>query len=191
MKTATAALLFLSLAGSCHGWLNRRPSTSCTKPSGRDCSWYEDCLEKQFPCEGNTYDYSIGFAKKFCNLFGKNYNTFSSTSKRWIDATRKCLQKELAPILTSSYIKFLPKYRQCRLIYYRGFASHTKCYVKPESGSSLTICNLPDKLKILNVIKGAFLQDFRAVSKQSGEVVLECAKLKLAQLRSKWSQWGK
>ena len=100
------------------------------------------------------------------------------------------MQKELAPILTLSYIKFLPKDHQCRLIYYKGFASHTKCYVKPESGSSLTICNLPDKLKIVNVVKGAFLQDFTAVRKQSAEVAYECAQLKLAQFRSKLSQWG-
>ena len=100
---------------------------------------------------------------------------------------RKCLQKELAPLLRSSNIKKLPKDHLCRLIYSKGFASHTKCYVKPESGSSLTICNLPDKLKIVSVVKGAFLQDFPAVSR---EVAYECAKLKVAQLRSKLSQWG-
>lgn len=179
MKTTTVVLVFFSLAGLCHGSCSI--PTWCANPSGSDCSWYRKCLERRYPCSGKEHDYAIAFGEKYCNRFGKEYDSFNGESRRWIDATRKCLQQELAPILREN----LSKEKRCQEIYDRAFASHINCYVQPESGSDLSVCNLSETGKIFGVVKGAFLQ----MASQVAAIARECIKLKYSQCVSKRSQF--
>ena len=52
--------------------------TTCYSPSGTDCEWYQDCLERRFPCVGTSADYVMKYAAHFCAAYGRNYNQFSS-----------------------------------------------------------------------------------------------------------------
>ncbi|XP_063401949.1 uncharacterized protein LOC134686203 [Mytilus trossulus] len=109
----------------------------CYSPSGADCSWYRDCLERKFKCNGTEDDYAIAFATKFCNLYSQNYQDFSQDGQQWIDAVRKCLQVSLVQTLRP-YLSYT-----CKDVKRIAFDSHTPCYVKPIPESpSISVCNL-------------------------------------------------
>ena len=67
----------------------------CHSPDGTSCTWYRNCLEQCYPCEGTGDGYAIEFAEKFCNLYTNSFNTFSFSGQRWIDGVRRCLQVTL------------------------------------------------------------------------------------------------
>ncbi|XP_076076633.1 uncharacterized protein LOC143047449 [Mytilus galloprovincialis] len=109
----------------------------CYSPSGADCSWYRDCLERKFKCSGTEDDYAMAFATKFCDLYSQNYQDFSQDGQQWIDAVRKCLQVSLVQSLRP-YLPFT-----CEDVKRIAFDSHTPCYVKPIPESpSISVCNL-------------------------------------------------
>ena len=107
----------------------------CYSPRGEDCSWYRECLERRYQCQGTDDGYAIEYAEKFCNLFANNYNDFSNDSRAWIDGVRKCLQVALVPSLRL----FVRK--TCRDIRRDAFNSHPECYENPASGAP-GICEL-------------------------------------------------
>ena len=108
----------------------------CYSPDGKSCSWYQDCLEQCYPCEGTDDGYAIEFAEKFCNLYSDNYNTFCPTGRQWIDGVRRCLQVALVPSLRP----FVEK--SCADIRSDAFRSHSPCYLNPEPGAP-SVCSLP------------------------------------------------
>ncbi|KAL3883632.1 hypothetical protein ACJMK2_029875 [Sinanodonta woodiana] len=124
----------------------------CLSPSGADCGWYRQCLEKQFPCEGTPVAYAITYAEKFCNLYTDHASNFSQIGQRWINAVRKCLQVELVPNLRSW------ANTSCEKIRRNAFDSHAKCYLSPTNGEP-SICELPcqDYIQVICTVKSAFL----------------------------------
>ena len=128
----------------------------CSSPNGTSCNWYLDCLEKRYPCRGQPADYAIKYAKHFCQLYDKSYNTFSTYGQTWIDSVRKCLQVALVPLLRP-FSK-----TTCSGIQTAAFASHTCCYTGGSSCSASgapSICSLPiaDWWKVFWTIKSSFI----------------------------------
>ena len=107
----------------------------CYSPRGEDCSWYRECLERRYQCQGTDDGYAIEYAEKFCNLFADSYNDFSNDGRAWIDGVRKCLQVALVPSLRPWVRK------TCGDIRSDAFNSHPECYVNPASGAP-GICEL-------------------------------------------------
>ncbi len=104
------------------------PATKhCYSPKGEDCSWYRECLEVRYPCEGSGNDYAIDYGEKFCNLYSNNYNDFSTKGRAWIDGVRKCLQVALVPSLRPWIAK------TCEDIRTDAFTSYADCYITPAS----------------------------------------------------------
>ena len=128
--------------------------SECYSPSGTNCGWYENCLEKKYQCRGTEDDYAMEFATKFCNLYIENFAKFSVEGQTWVDAVRKCLQVSLVPIIRPWYSK------SCKEIKQIAFASHVPCYVLPnKQDPSISICNLEliDRLKVFWTIKSSLV----------------------------------
>ncbi|KAK3104234.1 hypothetical protein FSP39_025520 [Pinctada imbricata] len=128
---------------------------SCFRPDGKGCDWYVNCLEKFYPCEQDDNRYAISYAKNYCEKYGANYNAFSPTGKRWVDATRKCLQRALVPLLMKE------DKPSCAEIKETAFLSHASCYAKPSS-SAPSFCELSgeDVSEITKTINSAFFSAF-------------------------------
>lgn len=140
-----------------------RPSVilpaTCYSPDGTDCGWYRRCLAKLYPCRGHQAEYAIAYGEKSCNLythstlgFSDHGLGFSQQALRWINATRKCLQVALVPVLRLCQVQ-----PTCEQIKAMAFKSHVTCYVEPYQGFS--VCYLPptDWERIFWTIKSSFL----------------------------------
>ncbi|CAF0874336.1 unnamed protein product [Adineta steineri] len=102
----------------------------CKHPSGDDCDWYKNCLEKQHKCIDTDYSYSIDYGLTYCNRYNDFYANFSSAGQIWIDAVRKCLQEKLVPFLQPCINgSDTREYYACRRIKKEAFDSHESCYV--------------------------------------------------------------
>lgn len=99
-------------------------------PAG--CGFYENCLEQKQSC-GNS-GYAIGFGKKNCELISNiGAGQLSPAGLLWREATRKCLQIHLFPILQADWPM------TCSGIKDFAFDTHSTCYTQP--GNSF--CKLP------------------------------------------------
>lgn len=132
----------------------QQPTTlppDCFSPSGKDCYWYRNCLEKRYPCEATSNAYAIKYAEKFCNMYTNNKLWFSAKGQQWIDGVRKCLQVALVPLLRPW------RSPSCQEIRKTAFDSHTPCYVKPDKYSP-SVCDLEcfEFYKIFWTIKSSF-----------------------------------
>lgn len=125
----------------------------CNSPSGDSCDWYGNCLERKYPCENDSNAYAIRFAERFCRLYDERYSSFSATGQKWVNAVRKCLQVELAPLLRSFSKPTCQKIRE------EAFASHTPCYLYPDKDAP-SVCDLScfDFFKIFFTIKESFVE---------------------------------
>lgn len=132
MKKILFAILFVSSA-----FAGTLPE-SCFNPNPAGCDFYANCLEKKITC-GNK-GYSIGFGKRYCDILS-SINTPSSLAKgelssagvKWRDATRKCLQVQLFPMLTADW------QISCGGLKVFAMNTHPTCYTIP--GNSF--CSLP------------------------------------------------
>ncbi|XP_061164374.1 uncharacterized protein LOC133173407 [Saccostrea echinata] len=130
----------------------------CYSPSGGDCSWYSDCLERRFPCqEMQQTSYAINYGLKFCNLYEEHYQSFSTEGQQWIDAVRGCLQVALVPLLRP----FLTI--TCGEIKEKAFNSHLGCYTNPiKNAPSFCDLSFMDKWRIFyTVIPGLMSNCYR------------------------------
>jgi hypothetical protein len=147
----------------------QRPK-DCLNPDGASCNWYRDCLESRYNCEEpvpgfseNYSPYAIKYAEKYCLLYDQNYAQFSINGRKWVDEVRKCLQVNLATIMSSevSVLNTLEQnYLVCSYIKEKGFDSHVPCYLKPSNISNdISMCNLDcsDMNVAFKTIKSAFL----------------------------------
>lgn len=144
----------------------------CFSPGALDCSWYRECLEVRYPCQGTEDGYAIEYAEKYCNLYTDNYNDFSPSGRLWIDGVRKCLQLALVPSLRPWIQK------TCADISRDAFNSHSGCYITPASGAP-SICELSclDVWKsfwIVNVVGDAFTSAPVETGKQMLDVMRGC-----------------
>lgn len=130
----------------------------CYSPSGHSCDWYRNCLEKKYPCEDTSNAYAIRYAERFCKLYDERYSSFSAAGQKWVNAVRKCLQVNLAPLLRPW---FKPT---CQEIRDKAFASHTPCYLSSDKDAP-SVCNLTcfDFFKIFFTLKGSFVEMDTAV----------------------------
>ncbi|CAF4175813.1 unnamed protein product [Adineta steineri] len=102
----------------------------CKHPSGDDCDWYKNCLEKQHTCIDTIDSYSIDYGLYFCNRYNEFYANFSNTGQKWTDAVRKCLQEKLVSFLQPCIFDFDTRgYYACRRIKKKAFDSHESCYI--------------------------------------------------------------
>lgn len=140
--------------------------SSCYSPSGTDCGWYENCLEKKYKCKGTDDDYAMEFAIKFCKLYNEYFSWFSSRAQIWVNSVRKCLQVALVPIIRPWCTK------SCKEIKQIAFDSHVPCYVRPNRQDlSISICNLNRinlfivfwTIKSSLVMKGAVIETLNGV----------------------------
>lgn len=115
----------------------------CRDPTGDSCQWYRKCLNKYNKCEKD--EYALNYGEKFCEKFSQSYSGFSSQAQRWINDVRKCLQKNLAPLVGTD--------TPCAKLRKQAFDSHTACYV--DNG----LCVLPyeEQKKVIGVVKEAFI----------------------------------
>ncbi|XP_045174251.2 uncharacterized protein LOC123535602 [Mercenaria mercenaria] len=141
----------------------------CFSPSGTECSWYRDCLEKRYPCKEKGNSYALDYAEKFCKLYQNHYSEFDDKGQQWIDAVRKCLQVKLVPILRP-FVK-----TTCEGIKQTAFDSHPGCYLQPDEGK-LSICDIgfANWARVFWTVKSAVIQDARATFKQMLDVVQAC-----------------
>ena len=143
--------------------------TACYSPDGTDCGWYRQCLAKEFPCTGHA-EYAINYGEKFCNLYTNSRLHFSRRALQWINATRKCLQVALVPVL-----HFGPAKPTCEEIKTIAFESHVPCYVEPHRGLSICNLSLADWVRVFWTIKSSFLPPtFAETLKASVEVLTDC-----------------
>lgn len=149
------------------------PTHCCYSPEG-NCSWYRECLEARYPCEGTEDGYAIEYGEKFCNLFSSasNYNDFSTDGRAWIDGVRRCLQLALVPSL-------MPwSSRTCGDIRRAAFTSHAECYLAPASGApsacELSWSDLWRGFWIVSVEGGAFSWAPMETVKQLLSVLVGC-----------------
>ena len=148
----------------------------CYSPSGEDCSWYRECLERRYQCEGTDRGYAIEYAEKFCNLFSNNYNDFSANGRAWVDGVRKCLQVVLIPSLRPWVMK------TCEDIRRDAFNSHPRCYLTPGSGVP-GIC----ELSCADVWRAFWLVNFEGGALSSAPI--ETGKQMLSVMARCFSRW--
>ena len=145
----------------------------CFSPGGLDCSWYRECLEVCYPCEGTEDGYTTEYALKYCNLYCDNYNDFSPAGRLWVDGVRQCLQLALVPSLRPWVRK------TCADIRSDAFNSHSGCYITPALGAP-SICDIPclDTVKafwIVNAgVDGALLSAPVETGTQMLDVIAGC-----------------
>lgn len=142
----------------------------CLSPDGSKCNWYRECLKQRYPCEQkDDEDYAIDYAEKFCELYAKSYNEFSSNDRHWIDAVRKCLQVALVPFLRAWQTV------SCKTLKEKAFESHTPCYLNPgENAVSYCDLSLQDKWKVFWTIKSGFKSAFLPSLKGAWDVLVGC-----------------
>ncbi|XP_060559139.1 uncharacterized protein LOC132719395 [Ruditapes philippinarum] len=138
----------------------------CFSPTGSDCSWYKDCLEKRYPCQDEDNSDAMDYAENFCNLYHDHHRKFYTMVQQWIDAVRKCLQVKLVPILRP-FVK-----ANCESIKQTALDSYSGCYLHPDEGKpSICTIDLLNLMRIFWTVKGTLVQDATAILKQMLDVV--------------------
>lgn len=142
----------------------------CLNPDGTDCSWYEVCLEEKYNCKNTPADYAIKYAKKFCELYSKNYESFSSVGQQWVDGVRRCLQQALLLILVDDTHIYT-----CQEIKQIAFDSHAPCYLNPGPGMP-SICDITcrDWFRVFFTISSSFVSEPKESLKGIFKVAKSC-----------------
>ena len=110
-------------------------SPACYSPSGGDCEWFSDCLERKYPCKSSSTAYAVRYAKIFCAIYEAHAKEYSSQGRNWMNATRKCLQVSLVPLLRP-WVKLT-----CQDIRRKALDSHSSCFLNPDQDVT-SICAL-------------------------------------------------
>ena len=131
---------------------------SCYSPTGTDCHWYQDCLQRQFSCSGTSADYSIKYAAHFCAAYGSTYFKISTLGKNWVDSVRQCLQVSLAPLQRKCNSDLT-----CNFVQDTAFRSQDCCYLggdkcTPTGAPSMCAVSVKDWFTVFIKIKEAFNQ---------------------------------
>lgn len=141
----------------------------CRKPSGDDCFWYENCLDKFNDCKNSSAEYAINFGKHYCEKYSAAFPSFSKAGQQWIGMVRKCLQQKLADQVGTAVT--------CTDLKEKAFASHPDCYV--QSG----LCDLPflDWIRMLGTVGDAFFRPSAAGGTwaNSATTANQCKQLKI------------
>ena len=132
--------------------------SSCYSPTGSDCKWYQDCLERRFPCAGTSAHYTVKYATHFCSAYNRSYDQLTPLGRVWVDAVRKCLQVSLAPFLRECISNIT-----CEFIQDRAVKSHDCCYLggtecTPKGVPSICDVSVKDWFTVFIPINDAFFQ---------------------------------
>ncbi|PVD34636.1 hypothetical protein C0Q70_05913 [Pomacea canaliculata] len=112
-------------------------SSECYSPSGTDCGWYLTCLERKLGCSGGLDSYVMAFSQKLCALAEGKDTGVTETGLKWLNATRRCIQVELAPLLLP-YESFT-----CSDVSAHAYEKQAGCYSKPyQSDYGICRCRL-------------------------------------------------
>jgi hypothetical protein len=134
----------------------------CTAPVEDGCAFYRSCLDAAQPCGAEGY--ALGFGEPLCYLFIEHRAEFTPAGQRWLQGVRTCLQRALAPLVSSPAAS-------CDALADEAFASHTSCYTDPDD----SFCALASEDVIrLTGLLFPYLDDPR-VAKQVHEVNAICA----------------
>ena len=132
--------------------------SSCYSPTGSDCEWYQDCLERRFPCSGTSADYTVKYYTHFCSAYSRNYDQLSPLGRVWVNAVRKCLQVSLSPFLRECISNIT-----CEFIQDRAVKSHDCCYLggaecAPQGAPSICDVSVKDWFTVFIPINDALFQ---------------------------------
>lgn len=154
-----------------------RGKDNCLNPRGTDCSFYSNCLAKQFP--SCVEDSGEDYAKLYCQKFQNNYFKYSSKSQSWINGVRRCLQTNLAKTIV--YDMALP----CSELHDIALAQQVRCYSEPNVMES--ICDLPavDVWKLFWTVKSSFVSSYSNTIYSIWRVVDSCGQRKSRDYKEK------
>ena len=126
-------------------------SPGCYSPSGDDCDWFRNCLERKYPCDYSSTAYALKFAKMFCAMYKEHASKYSHQAQNWMDSARKCLLVSLVPLLRP-WVK-----PTCQAMRQKALNSHTSCFLEPDEGAT-SICDLDcsEYFKIFWTIRESF-----------------------------------
>jgi hypothetical protein len=126
-----------------------------------DCSFYERCAEKYYPCGEDGYN--LGYGRKYCQSFKDHFPKFSSKGQEWVTLVMKCLQMDYRTKIETGDKMTCPQVRSFN------YAIHPKCYTL--KGTS--ICQIPqDWLLLIQIIRSEFLDI--SFYKQAAAVAKSC-----------------
>lgn len=127
-------------------------SDSCYKPSGSDCSWFDDCFSKRYPnCSETDTSLTntnpnlkqsmllIDFEKKFCEINDRKNEQLSDLSRQWLSKVSKCFVDKISVLIRPW------RNEKCDNLEEAIFDSLKQCYLKPDSNSDNSICQLDCK----------------------------------------------
>lgn len=163
-------------SASLEGWRCSGPDSilsdnqleKCKAPSGADCNWYTECLNRHYPeCSGKD-NYATNYGQVFCDKFIKNFELFSHLGKTWIQSVKRCLIKALAPQLSANPKPSCPELKKS------AFDSHVGCYTNPPGGPSMCDLSVGDWVQVLATVKSSFLSEFSNTVRQSFSVATIC-----------------
>ncbi|CAG2224667.1 unnamed protein product [Mytilus edulis] len=109
-------------------------AANCYIPSGTDCSWYKECLQRKFSCNGTSMNNALTFARTLCNLYSEK---IGNNGKQWINEVRKCLQFSILPTLRPWWSL------SCTEVENALIDSYSLCYIQPHKTLlDVSICQL-------------------------------------------------
>lgn len=114
--------------------------------TGTACDFYDQVLEKRFPCNQNGY--ALSYGGKYCRAFDASKAEFSEKGNKWRKATMRCLINSLRNYLFQNDSN---EDLSCDKIKEHGFNSHPVCYTS--SNPSFCELNIRDYKAILKIIK--------------------------------------
>ena len=166
MRTPMSTIAVLVSIACLASVLARPLATSCPFVS---CDFYT-CFNGHFPC-GNS-SYAIAYGLKYCNAFTAAESNFSVPhGQEWVVSTRLCLQVKL----WEASLNFTDT-TTCEDIQNVAFQAHVGCYVAP--ASNVSICDIPqDWLRVVDVMKDAFLTDFSETVVEVIETIGNCSEI--------------
>lgn len=136
-----------------------------------ECSFYENVLEKKYPC--GTSGYAVGYGGKYCRAFAAREKDFTEKGNKWRIGTMRCLINSLRKLLLDDGDD---RALNCQSIKEFGFDSHPTCYTA--GNPSFCELNPKDYTTVLKVIKKKDLFN-KLGRKQIARVARICLKNKI------------
>lgn len=153
----------------------------CKSPSGTDCNWYADCLNRHFSGCYGTDNYATNYGRVYCKKYEGSFRSFSALGQTWIRSVKKCLMKAIAPQLSVS-----PR-PSCSQLKTKAFRTHVGCYTNPPNGPSICDLSVNDWVQIVKTVKSSFASEFSNTVGQTFNVAAICP----VQWANKATDWAK
>lgn len=118
---------------------------TCAKPTGTDCSFYDDCLQANVDCE-----LTRNVAKPKCKEFEALEPQLSGPGVGWSKHVRKCLQE----VISQNVLQKAGKKFECSAVEESFFRDHLPCYLDGD----VSFCDLAlsDQTSVYKNAMGVF-----------------------------------